>query len=286
MTDMHYTLNIRGRLFDLSEPCVMGIINVTPDSFYPGSRCESARVITHRARQIMDEGGKMIDVGAFSTRPGADPVSQDEELRRLEFALPLIREAAPQAIISVDTFRPEVAERCVKLWGADIINDVSEGGITGIADVPLPAEDGAVPRMFETVAELGVPYVLMSVRGEIIEMLRHFAREVSVLRSLGVKEILLDPGYGFGKTLSQNYEILRQQKLLCELGLPLLVGVSRKRMIREVTGTSVDDCLDATTAVHVLSLLQGAGVLRVHDVAAAVQAVQIYGYYQNNTLNI
>lgn len=268
---------LRGHLFNLSEPCVMGILNVTPDSFYEGSRVQTDIEIARRANQIIAEGGKMIDVGAFSTRPGAAEVSEKEEMERLRHALPIIRREQPEAIVSVDTFRPDVARMCVEELGADIINDVSEGGITGIVDTPLEAERGEYPAIFRMIARLGVPYILMSVKPTLKEMLIGFAKEVAQLRDLGVKDIILDPGYGFGKTLEQNYALLQEAEKLLILDLPILVGVSRKRMVYQIVGGDATTSLNGTTAIHAVSLMKGAKILRVHDVKEAVETVKIIG---------
>lgn len=268
---------LRGHLFNLFEPCVMGILNVTPDSFYEGSRVQTDIEIARRANEIIAEGGKMIDVGAFSTRPGAAEVSEKEEMERLRHALPIIRREQPEAIVSVDTFRPDVARMCVEELGADIINDVSEGGITGIVDTPLETERGEYPAIFRMIARLGVPYILMSVKPTLKEMLIGFAKEVAQLRDLGVKDIILDPGYGFGKTLEQNYALLQEAEKLLVLDLPILVGVSRKRMVYQVVGGDATTSLNGTTAIHAVSLMKGAKILRVHDVKEAVETVKIIG---------
>lgn len=207
---MEYTINIKGRLMDLGTPQVMGILNVTPDSFYSGSRKQTEEEIANRANQIIAEGGSIIDVGAFSTRPGADEVSEEEEGHRLKFALDIVRREQPDVAISVDTYRPTLARKCIEEWGADIINDVSEGGITGIANVPLQRQETECPEMFRVVGELKVPYILMSVQPTLAMMMKGFAREVQQLRDLGAKDIILDPGFGFGKDLAQNYQILQR----------------------------------------------------------------------------
>lgn len=272
-----YTINIRGRLVDVAKPQVMGILNVTPDSFYEGSRKQTEREIAERANQIIAEGGTMIDVGAFSTRPGAPEVSEAEEMRRLRFGLEIVRREQPEAIVSVDTYRPEVARIAVEEMGADIINDVSEGGITGRANVPLEGLDGGdgVPAIFEMMGRLKVPYILMSVQPNIELMLKGFAREVAQLHALGVKDIILDPGYGFGKTLDENYALLAEAEKLQVMGLPVLVGVSRKSMLYKLLGGSPLTVLNATTAVHAISLMKGASILRAHDVKEAVECVKI-----------
>ena len=209
MTTGNSFINIRGRLVSIGKPMVMGILNVTPDSFFSGSRKQSEHEIAERANAIVSEGGNIIDVGAFSTRPGANEVSEQEEMARMRMGLEIVRRQQPNAIVSVDTYRPDVTRMCVEEYGADIINDVSEGGITGIANVSLEPSESETPAIFRTVAELGVPYILMSVRNDIQTMLQNAAKEVSMLRQMGVKDIIFDPGFGFGKTLEENYEIMK-----------------------------------------------------------------------------
>lgn len=268
---MKYTINVRGQLVDLSSPMVMGILNATPDSFYSGSRKQTETEIADRANQIIAEGGKMIDVGAFSTRPGADVVSVEEETQRLKRALAIVRREQPDAIVSVDTYRPLVARQCVEEFGADIINDVSEGGLTGIVGQEIHEEGD----MFETVADLRVPYILMSVQPTLKKMMINFAAEVQRLRDLGAKDIILDPGYGFGKTLNQNYEILNEAERLQELELPILVGISRKSMIYRLIGGDPTTSLNGTTVLNTISLMKGASILRVHDVKETVEVCQM-----------
>ena len=267
----HNTINVRGRLIDLSTPKVMGILNATPDSFYSGSRKQTEREIADRANQIMDEGGTFIDVGAFSTRPGAVEVSEEEETERLKRAIAIVRREQPDAPISVDTYRPLVARRCIEEFGADIINDVSEGGITGIVDTPIH-EQG---NMFKTVGELKVPYILMSVKSNMHDMLKAFAEEVQTLRDYGAKDIILDPGYCFGKTLDENYAILSEAERLLTLDLPVLVGVSRKSMIFKLIGGDPTTSLNGTTVLNTISLMKGAAILRVHDVREAWECVKM-----------
>ena len=268
----HNTINVRGRLIDLSTPKVMGILNATPDSFYSGSRKQTEREIADRANQIMDEGGTFIDVGAFSTRPGgAVEVSEEEETERLKRAIAIVRREQPDAPTSVDTYRPLVARRCIEEFGADIINDVSEGGITGIVDTPIH-EQG---NMFKTVGELKVPYILMSVKSNMHDMLKAFAEEVQTLRDYGAKDIILDPGYGFGKTLDENYAILSEAERLLTLELPVLVGVSRKSMIFKLIGGDPTTSLNGTTVLNTISLMKGAAILRVHDVREAWECVKM-----------
>jgi dihydropteroate synthase len=268
---MDYSINVRGRLVDLSQPQVMGILNATPDSFFAGSRKQTEEEIAQRALQIVAEGGSIIDVGAFSTRPGASLVSEEEETDRLQRALAVVRNVLPDVMISVDTYRSRVARRCVEEWGADIINDVSEGGKTGIVNTPLDVRES----MFETVAELGVPYILMSVQPTIHDMLIHWSEEVNRLHSLGVKDIILDPGFGFGKTVEENYAVMAELEKLQVMRLPLLVGVSRKSMIWKVLDGTPDTALNGTTVLHTLSLQKGASILRVHDVREAVETVRL-----------
>lgn len=268
---MKYTINVRGQLVDLSSPVVMGILNATPDSFYSGSRKQTETEIADRANQIIAEGGKIIYVGAFSTRPGAEVVSVEEETQRLKRALAIVRREQPDAIVSVDTYRPLVARQCVEEFGADIINDVSEGGLTGIVGQEIHEEGD----MFETVADLRVPYILMSVQPTLKKMMINFAAEVQRLRDLGAKDIILDPGYGFGKTLNQNYEILNEAERLQELELPILVGISRKSMIYRLIGGDPTTSLNGTTVLNTISLMKGASILRVHDVKEAVEVCQM-----------
>lgn len=268
---MKYTINVRGQLVDLSSPVVMGILNATPDSSYSGSRKQTETEIADRANQIIAEGGKIIDVGAFSTRPGAEVVSVEEETQRLKRALAIVRREQPDAIVSVDTYRPLVARQCVEEFGADIINDVSEGGLTGIVGQEIHEEGD----MFETVADMRVPYILMSVQPTLKKMMINFAAEVQRLRDLGAKDIILDPGYGFGKTLNQNYEILNEAERLQELELPILVGISRKSMIYRLIGGDPTTSLNGTTVLNTISLMKGASILRVHDVKEAGEVCQM-----------
>lgn len=275
MTTGNSFINIRGRLVSTDKPMVMGILNVTPDSFFSGSRKQSEHEIAERANAIVSEGGNIIDVGAFSTRPGANEVSEQEEMTRMRMGLEIVRRQQPNTIVSVDTYRPDVARMCVEEYGADIINDVSEGGITGIANVSLEPSESETPAIFRTVAELGVPYILMSVRNDIQTMLLNAAKEVSMLRQMGVKDIIFDPGFGFGKTLEENYEIMKDLEKLHVLQLPLLVGISRKSMISRLFGTDADHALNGTTALNTIALMKGAAILRVHDVKEAVETLKI-----------
>ena len=274
---LNYTINVKGRLLDLSEPQVMGILNVTPDSFYAGSRKQTEKEIALRADQIIDEGGTIIDIGAFSTRPGAAEVTSEEEMTRMRRALEIVRKQQPDAIISIDTFRPEVAKMSVEEFGADMINDVSEGGITGIVNTPLEqTSDDTYPAMFRMVAQLGVPYILMSVQKDIHDMMIGFAHEIQQLRDLGAKDIILDPGFGFGKTLEQNYKLMDEMDKLRELELPILVGISRKSMLGAVTGRPVEQRLSSSIAAALIAAQNGAAILRVHDVAETRDALAIW----------
>lgn len=277
MKPISYTLNIRGKLIDLATPKVMGILNCTPDSFYVGSRKQTEHDIAERANQIIQEGGTMIDVGAFSTRPGAKEVSEEEEMARLKAALQVVRREQPDTVVSVDTYRPNVARHCIEDWGADIINDVSEGGLTGIVNTPIHEAE----NMFDIIGQLKVPYILMSVKSNLHDMMISFADEVQQLRNRGVKDIILDPGFGFGKTLQQNYEIYNDMERLGTLQLPLLVGISRKTMIYKLVGGDPTTALNGTTVLNTAALLKGAGILRVHDVQEAVESVKIVSAIQS-----
>lgn len=277
MKPISYTLNIRGKLIDLATPKVMGILNCTPDSFYVGSRKQTEHDIAERANQIIQEGGTMIDVGAFSTRPGAKEVSEEEEMARLKAALQVVRREQPDAVVSVDTYRPNVARHCIEDWGADIINDVSEGGLTGIVNTPIHEAE----NMFDIIGQLKVPYILMSVKSNLHDMMISFADEVQQLRNRGVKDIILDPGFGFGKTLQQNYEIYNDMERLGTLQLPLLVGISRKTMIYKLVGGDPTTALNGTTVLNTAALLKGAGILRVHDVQEAIESVKIVSAIQS-----
>lgn len=269
-----YTINVGGKLMDLSEPQVMGILNITPDSFYSESRKNTEEEIAGRVNAILAEGGSIIDVGAYSSRPGADNISAEEEKDRLRGALQILRRTAPEAVVSVDTFRADVARMCVEEYGVQIINDISGGQLD--------------PQMFETVAALGVPYVLMHMKGNpqtmqqephyedlLTEMLQYFGSKVQRLHELGVKDIILDPGFGFAKTMDHNYELMNRLKDLSVLELPILVGVSRKSMIYKLLDGTPEGALNGTSVLNTLALLKGASILRVHDVKAAVEVVQI-----------
>ena len=267
-------LNVNGKLLDLSTPCVMGILNVTPDSFYADSRMQTEEFIAARVRKIMDEGAGIIDIGAYSSRPGASEVSVSEEMKRLRTGLQILRQVAPEAVISVDTFRAEVARMCVEEYGVAMVNDSSAGELD--------------KDMFATVARLNVPYVMMHMQGTprdmqhcpvytdlIVEIFQYFARKIQELRDLGVKDIVLDPGFGFGKTLDHNYELLAHLEEFRLFDLPLLTGASRKSMIYKLLGITPQTALNGTTVIHTVCLLKGADILRVHDVREAVEAVEL-----------
>lgn len=267
-------INVNGRLIDLSEPQVMGILNVTPDSFYAGSRMETEKDIINRLHQITSEGASILDIGAYSSRSGAEHISAEEEMKRLRAGLDLVRKHQPEAVVSVDTFRADVAKMCVEEFGAAMINDISAGQL-----------DAA---MFGTIAQLGVPYIIMHMQGTpqnmqmnphydhlLKEVFLYFAERVQKLRDLGVKDIIIDPGFGFGKTLEHNYELMNHLDEFQLFELPLLVGISRKSMIYKLLGTNPEEALNGTTVLNTLALMKGANILRVHDVKAAKEAVTL-----------
>lgn len=268
------TLNMKGALTSLATPLVMGILNITPDSFYAESRKQTEASIEERIQAILSEGGSIIDIGGYSTRPNAEEITPGEEMRRLETALRILDTHYPDVPISVDTFRAEIAKRCVEEYGVAIINDISGG--------ELDAD------MFRTIADLQVPYIMMHMRGTPQTMTRqidykdlrgeimlYFARKIRQLHLLGVNDIILDPGFGFSKTLEQNYELMSHLQEFSVFDLPLLVGVSRKRMIYQLLAGTPADSLNGTTVLHTFALLNGANILRVHDVKAAVEAVRV-----------
>lgn len=270
---MDYTINVSGRLIDLSHPQVMGILNVTPDSFYADSRKQTEEEIAKRAEQILEEGAAMIDVGAFSTRPGAAMVSEEEESARLHLALSVIRRNHPEAVLSIDTFRPTVAKRVVEEFGDCVINDV--GGLTAGPDGALADDPIRREEMFRLVSSLRVPYIYMTTAATLREVLLDFAERVQQLRDLGQKDIILDPGFGFGKTTDQDYVLMASLEKLQVMQLPILVGISRKSMIWRQLGITPQEALNGTTALHAVALQKGASILRVHDVKAAVETVKL-----------
>lgn len=267
-------INLNGILTDLSVPQVMGILNVTPDSFYAGSRKQTEAEIAARACEILEQGGSIIDVGAYSSRPNATHISEEEEMERLRRGLQIIGKECPGAVVSVDTFRADVARMCVEEYGVAMINDIAAGEMD--------------ERMFPMAARLGVPYIIMHMQGTpqnmqqqphyenvVKEVICYFARKVQQLRELGVKDVIVDPGFGFGKTLEHNYQLLDHLDDFSVLGQPLLVGVSRKSMIYRLLGGGPEDALNGTTAVHTVALMKGADILRVHDVREACQVVAV-----------
>ncbi|MBC8602479.1 dihydropteroate synthase [Parabacteroides acidifaciens] len=271
---LHKTLNIRGTLTSLETPLVMGILNITPDSFYADSRKQTEAAIEERIQTILSEGGQIIDIGGYSSRPDAVEVTPEEEMSRLAFALKILNAHYPDTPLSVDTFRADVARRCVEEYGVAIVNDISGGELDR--------------EMFDTVARLHVPYIMMHMRGTPQTMQQHtdyadmmedimlyFAGKVRRLRLLGVNDIILDPGFGFSKTVEQNYALMSHLREFGEFGLPLLVGVSRKSMIYKFLGGTPADSLNGTTVLNTFALMNGADILRVHDVRAAVEAVKI-----------
>ena len=267
-------INVNGSLLDLSQPRVMGILNVTPDSFYAGSRTQTEVEIARRVKQIVSEGAAIIDIGAYSSRPNADNVSAREEMERLRMGLKILFEIQPDAVVSVDTFRADVARMCVEEYGVAIINDIAAGEMDS--------------EMFETVARLGVPYIMMHMQGTpqsmqaephydnlLKEIFMYFAKKIQQLRDLGVKDIVLDPGFGFGKTLEHNYELMAHLEEFKVFELPLLVGISRKSMIYRLFGSTPQEALNGTTVLDTIALMKGADIIRVHDVREAVEAVKM-----------
>lgn len=271
---MMHTLNLRGKLYSLCEPKIMGILNVTPDSFYAESRTSDEEHIAARVQQLMDDGADMIDIGGYSSRPGADDVSPEEEMNRLRRGLRVVRRLYPEVPISVDTFRADVARMCVEEEGADIINDISGCMMDR--------------QMFRTVARLGVPYILMHMQGTPDtmqqaphydnlrrEVMLYFAERIDRLCQMGAKDIIVDPGFGFGKTLEHNYELFHHLDDFNLFNLPLLVGISRKSMIYKLLGGTPQTSLNGTTVLNTIALMKGAHILRVHDVKEAVEAKRI-----------
>lgn len=269
-----HTLNLRGKLYSLCEPKIMGILNVTPDSFYAESRTSNEEHIAARVQQLMDDGADMIDIGGYSSRPGADDVSPEEEMNRLRRGLRVVRRLYPEVPVSVDTFRADVARMCVEEEGADIINDISGGMMDR--------------QMFRTVARLGVPYILMHMQGTPDtmqqaphydnlrrEVMLYFAERIDRLCQMGAKDIIVDPGFGFGKTLEHNYELFHHLDDFNLFNLPLLVGISRKSMIYKLLGGTPQTSLNGTTVLNTIALMKGAHILRVHDVKEAVEAKRI-----------
>ncbi|MBP3669441.1 MAG: dihydropteroate synthase [Bacteroides sp.] len=273
-TNNFRTINVNGQLMELQSPQVMGILNITPDSFYAGSRKQTEADILSRTRQILEEGASIIDIGAYSSRSNAEHISPDDEMQRLRTALHLINRDFPDAVISIDTFRADVARMCVEEYGAAIINDISAGQMD--------------EQMFTTIAQLGVPYIIMHMQGTpqdmqtnphyenlLKEVFFYFSEKVQKLRDLGVKDIILDPGFGFGKTLEHNYQLINHLEEFSVFDLPLLVGISRKSMIYKLLGNTPEEALNGTSILNTIALLKGANFLRVHDVKAATEAIAI-----------
>ena len=272
---MDYTLNCNGQLLDLSEPRVMGILNATPDSFFADSRSQTEAEIAKRTQEILQEGATIVDVGACSTRPDSEPVSEQEEMQRLRFALPVIHREAPDVVVSVDTFRPNVARMVVEEFGVSIINDVG---------APASAEHlsgNNQETMFRMVSRLRVPYIYMSHKNTMKEIMLDSAEAVDRLRSMGQKDIVLDPGFGFGKTVEQNYKVFSELERMQALNLPVLVGISRKSMIWKLLGCTSAETLNSTTVLNTLALVKGVSILRVHDVKEAVECVKITRQLEN-----
>jgi len=277
------TIILKKQVVSLEKPLIMAIVNITPDSFFEGSRALSEADIVSNVGRAISEGADIIDIGGYSTRPGAAHVSEDDEWQRIDFALNTICKNYPDIPISVDTFRAEVAYKSVKTYGIDVINDISGGSID--------------EKMFDTVARLGVPYILMHTRGTpstmmnmtdyddvVSDILKYFAQKISLLRSAGFKsDIIIDLGFGFAKTLEQNYTLLASQKVFECFELPILTGISRKSMINKVLGTTPQEALNGTTVLNTLALLNGANILRVHDVKEAVEAVKLVDFYKKST---
>lgn len=270
-----HTLNLRGKLYPLDEPQIMGILNVTPDSFFAESRTSDDEQIAARVKQMMDEGADMIDIGGYSSRPGADDVSPQEEMERLRRGLRIVRKLYPDVPISADTFRADVARMCIEEEGADLINDIAAGMMDR--------------QMFKTVARLGVPYIMMHMQGtpETMqldphynnlrrEVMLYFAERIDRLCQMGAKDIIIDPGFGFGKTVEHNYELMNHLEDFSVFNLPILVGISRKSMIYKLIGGTPQTSLNGTTVLNTIALTKGAHILRVHDVKQAVEAKRIW----------
>jgi dihydropteroate synthase len=274
-------INIAGKLLDLNTPKVMGILNITPDSFYSGSRFDTDLKITSAAVKMLDDGADILDVGGYSSRPGASDISRIEEGRRVHRAIKLIKRELPKSVISVDTFRADIAKEAILECGADIINDISGGD--------------ADKKMFSVVGQLNVPYIMMNMKGDprtmqenpvyddvVADILKWFGDRIFRLQSEGVKDIIIDPGFGFGKTIDHNFELMHRLKDLSITGLPLLIGVSRKSMVWKTLKISPEEALNGTTALHALAIFMGADILRVHDVKEAVQTIQLVNRVLNS----
>jgi dihydropteroate synthase len=268
------SLNCGGKLFDLSTPKVMGIVNVTPDSFYDGGKLDDPERMLDHIRRMVNEGADILDVGGMSTRPGSEPVSETEEIKRLLPALQIIRNHFPDIIISVDTYRANVARMAVRDYSAGIINDISGGELD--------------PGMFDTMADLHIPYIIMHMKGSprnmqmnihyddiINELLEYFAEKVTKLKSMGLNDIIIDPGFGFSKSIDQNFYLLGRLEVFQVFELPVMAGISRKSMIYKTLGTDPGSSLNGTSVLNTAALLKGVNIIRVHDVAEAVQTVKL-----------
>jgi len=274
MTTKHKTINCSGKIIDLSEPKVMGIVNVTPDSFYSGSRCQSENEVVERVKKHLSEGATFIDLGAYSTRPGCEDISAEEEINRLKTALDIITKEFPQALISIDTFRSQVAEFAISEYGVPIINDISGG----MLDEKMPEIVGKYHAAYILMHMIGTPQNMQSncnYNNLIEDITKFFAVQSEKFRKAGTNDIILDPGFGFSKTLDQNYELMNKMQDFEIFGLPILVGISRKSMIYKLLGGTPADSANGTTVLNTIALLKGADILRVHDVKPAVEAIKI-----------
>ena len=273
------TINCKGKLIDLSTPKVMGILNITPDSFFDGGKYSNEKAIISQVKKMLTDGATFIDVGAYSSRPGAKHVSEDEELQRIIPVIQLLIREFPEIIISVDTFRSNVTKQCIEN-GASIINDISAGNLD--------------TNMFATIAKLQVPYIMMHMQGDpqnmqnnpnylhiVKEVLQYFSTKITQLRALGVNDIITDVGFGFGKTIDHNYDLLKNLSLFKNLEVPTLVGISRKSMLYKPLNISAEKALNATTSAHTIALLNGANILRAHDVKEAIEAIKIVELLNN-----
>ncbi len=272
--NINLSINCNGKLVDLNTPKVMGVLNITPDSFYDGGRYKDAKSILNQTEKLISEGATFLDIGAYSSRPGADFISENEELKRIVPVVELIQKNNPDVLISIDSFRAKVIRECVSA-GAVISNDISAGKLD--------------PDMIKTVGELGVPYIMMHMRGTpqtmknhttyqhlINEIYAYFSKQIELARQHNITDIIIDPGFGFAKTLAQNYELLKQMEFFKNLNCPILTGVSRKSMIYKVLGCTAEEALNGTTALNMVALMNGACILRVHDVKEAVECIKLF----------
>ena len=275
------TINCKGNLIDLTTPKVMGILNITPDSFYDGGKYKDEKSILTQVKKMLDEGATFIDVGAYSSRPGGDPISKSDELKRIVPIVHLLLEKFPDIRLSIDTFRAEIAQECLES-GAAMINDVSGGSLD--------------ENMLRTIAKCKAPYIMMHMKGNsstmqqqthyknlLGDILYYFSEKLATARALGINDIIIDPGFGFAKTLEQNYELLQKLATFKCLNMPILVGLSRKSMIYKTLGSSADKALNGTTALHMIALSKGAGILRTHDVREAIECVKLHGQLTKTT---